>query len=450
MNVITRFAPAPTGNLHMGGARTALFNYLFAKASGGRFLLRIDDTDIARSSDLYVQNIKNSLKWLNIRWDNEGHELYQSSRIKLYTKLANDLVDQGKAYRCHATEDEDVEIKKIENVNERKLALRSISEDNSKPYTIRFKMPLEGKFKVTDTVAGTVEIECENLDDFILIRQDGNPTYMLASVVDDAEMSITHIIRGKEHLTNTYRQIPLMNAFGYTIPSYSHVPIINDATGKKLSKREGAQSIQEYEAMGILPEAICSYMLRLGWGQGNVDIVPMDQAKTIFNLEGLRPSPARFDMDKILSINSHYIKTISDDDLISRLDIKKDIIPQVRMCLSNLREKADNLIYINDMSNKIFASKVVTLFDDLPNLDENEMNFINTIDWKKVDFSSSSSINESLKSMLSNHPNINKRNIFMYLRIALTGLKVSPGLFEVMHALGKDVCVERIMRAVSG
>ena len=448
MNVATRFAPAPTGNLHVGGARTALFNYLFARASGGTFLLRIDDTDLSRSTESYTNNIKNSLTWLGIEWDNKGHEMYQSSRTGLYLKLAQNLVDSGKAYKCYATEEQDLEAKDIENMNRRKLFLRSIEGDESKPYTIRFKMPLEGEFIVEDTIAGTIPILHENLDDFVLIRQDGTPTYMLATVIDDEELKITNIIRGKEHLTNTYRQIPLINALGYKTPIYSHVPLINDENGKKLSKREGAKSLQEYESMGILPEAMCNYMLRLGWGHGNSDIITMEEAKKIFNLDGLRPSPARMDIDKLLSINSHYIKTLPDDDLINILNLKPEIVPKVRTCLSNMREKADTLTYIRDMSNKIFGSNLIHFFDKVPKLEPPEMRFINTVDFDMINFQSPLDINTSLKSMMNLYPILDKKNILMFIRVALTGLKVSPGLFEIMYALGKETCMRRIAEAV--
>lgn len=446
--VITRFAPSPTGNLHIGGARTALFNFLYARANNGCFLLRIDDTDMARSSSSYTDNIVNSLRWLGLNWDNESQEVYQSRRSALYHEVVDRLVASGAAYRCYASEEDEMKIKEMATLNERKVAMRNCPISDR--YTLRFKMDLDGEIVVHDTIAGEIAIKYENLDDFVLIRQDGSPTYMLASVVDDGEMGITNIIRGSEHLPNTYRQLPLIKALGYHIPTYSHIPLIHDAEGRKLSKRYAAASVHEYEQMGILPEALCNYMLRLGWGHGDKDVVPLQEAKQIFNLDGLRPSPAKFDMDKLLSLNSHYIKQLPDDELISRLNIPKHIIPQVAICLTSMREKGNTLTYISEMSTKLFSNHIPEYFDQIPELHQDELDFLRNPNelLDRIDFDSPSTIKESLMNAIDSK-SLDRKNILMFLRVALTGMRVSPGLFEIIKALDKDLCAERLRAALS-
>jgi glutamyl-tRNA synthetase len=445
--VITRFAPAPTGRLHIGGARTALFNWLFAKSQGGLFLLRIDDTDFARSAQSHTDNIINSLRWLGIDWHNMNNETYQSTRLKHYQEVVNSLVDSGHAYHCYATQEDESGSNINLTPNERKTILRSYAVRDK--YTIRFKMDMEGGFTVCDTIAGELYIEYKNLDDITLIREDGIATYMAASVIDDYDHGITHIIRGKEHLNNTYRQIPIIKALGYNVPSYSHIALIHDEEGKKLSKRIDSTSIYDYQSMGILPEALSNYMLRLGWGHGNTDIITMEEAKLIFGLDGLRGSPARFDLQKLLSLNSHYIKNMSEDDLMSRLDIPEHMNKQVRMCLKNMQEKADTLQYINEMSRHIFSMPIPHYFDTPPELSKEEALFIRScIQGLSIfDFEDVGKIKSTLDDLILKS-GLDKRKLLMFLRIALTGMKVSPGLFEVMRALGPELCARRIHELV--
>lgn len=441
--IVTRFAPSPTGSLHIGGARTAMFNWLFARANHGTFLLRIDDTDFERSEQMHVQNIMNSLRWLNIDWDNMDNEMYQSTRIKIYQDTVNVLLESGQAYKCYATIEEAEKIQELPTQNEKKIAFRTIEE---KPqYTIRFKMPLEGEFKMYDTLAGEIIVKYENLDDVTLLRSDGMPTYMIASVIDDSETGITHIIRGQEHLYNTYRQLPILFALGYSTPSYTHIPLIHDSEGKKLSKRTSAASVYEYQGMGILPEALCNYMLRLGWGHGDTDIISMEEAKSIFGLDGLGKAPARFDINKLMSLNSHYIKKLSNDDLIKQLEIPENILPKAKICLDNMKEKAQSLNYINEMAHRIFTTPIPHLFDQPPNLDDEEQKIMRNLieELPNFDFASPESVKEDLEKFVANNP-IEKRKCFMFLRIALTGMKVSPGLFEIICALGRDLCKIRI------
>jgi glutamyl-tRNA synthetase len=272
---------------------------------------------------------------------------------------------------------------------------------------------------------------------------------MFSSVVDDEELKITNIIRGTEHLPNTYRQLPLVMALDYQKPIYTHIPVINNAEGRKLSKRLDATSVQEYAEMGILPEALCNYVLRLGWGHGDVDIISMEEAIKIFSLDGLRPSPARFDMDKLLSLNAHYIKKLSPVEILNKLFIGKNIEKmrrQILICIPNMAEKANNLKYIEDMSLQIFEHDFPAKIDDLPNISEESFEILNDLDPDKLDYSSVANTKSSLTEAISEG---DKREIMMFLRVSLTGMRVSPGLFEIINALGPDLVKKRLHRSLS-
>lgn len=436
--IITRFAPSPTGNLHIGGARTALFNYLFAKASNGKFLLRIDDTDQIRSDIKYINDIKNSLQWLGLTWDNFGEEVYQSSKFSRYLQIAENLVNQGRAYRCYASPEESEYARSIEDVVVRKEFLRNLPiKDN---YTIRFKM-LSNRIECHDTISGSHIIDERCLDDFVMIRQDKTPTYMLASVVDDEDMQITHIIRAKEHLANTYRQLPLIYALNYNIPVYSHVPLIHNQNGEKLSKRHGAASVFDYKELGIMPEALCNYLLRLGWGHSDTDIISMEDAIKIFSLDGLRSSPAKTDMDKLSSINSYYMKHLPHNIILDRADLSEKIKERAKKCIENLCEKATSINYIKDMCNQIFNDNI-EYKDDLPKLSEVDKGIIGKFNFNNIDFSSPESIKKDVMEAVALCES--KKNILMFLRIAITGMKISPGLFEIIYALEKNECQKRL------
>jgi glutamyl-tRNA synthetase len=303
-------------------------------------------------------------------------------------------------------------------------------------------MPLEGEFTMQDEVAGTLQVKYENLDDVTLLRSDGNPTYMIASVVDDEEHQITHLIRGQEHLYNTYRQLPILNALGYQVPCYAHIPLIHDQAGHKLSKRKDAVSVYDYQAMGILPEALTNYMLRLGWGHGDTDIIDMEEAKKIFSLGGLGKSPARFDQTKLNSLNAHYIKRMDNTRLLAKLELPAEIIAKLEKCLDNFKEKADSLQYINEMAYRIFALPIPHLFDPLPELSGHDSQVLMNLT-ERLDFQSPTGLKETLEQFVATHE-LDKKAIFMFLRVCLTGMKVSPGLFEVMYALGPSICQSRI------
>ncbi len=318
MSVVTRFAPSPTGYLHIGGARTALFNWLFARANGGKYLLRIEDTDRERSTDAAVKAIFEGLEWLGLLGDEEP--LFQSSRAGRHAEVAHNLVARGGAYRCYLTSAE-IEALRVE-MREAGKPFRSPWRDRTdhpagQPYTIRLRAPLEGSTVIEDRVQGRVEIAHDQLDDLILLRSDGAPTYMLAVVVDDHDMGVTHVIRGDDHLTNAFRQLQIIRALGWPEPTYAHVPLIHGPDGAKLSKRHGALGVDAYREMGYLPEAMRNYLLRLGWSHGDDEIISTGQAIAWFNLDHIGRSPARLDFDKLASVNGHYLREADDDRLMN-------------------------------------------------------------------------------------------------------------------------------------
>ncbi len=318
MTVITRFAPSPTGFLHIGGARTALFNWLFAKNQGGKFMLRIEDTDRERSTQEAVDAIIDGMEWLGLEWDEAP--VFQFDRSPRHAEVAMQMLKEGKAYNCYATQSE-LEEFRTKNPGAK---FRSPWRDGGTPPAgippvIRLKAPRDGKTTVHDKVEGEVTIENTELDDMVLLRSDGTPTYMLAVVVDDHDMNITHVIRGQDHLTNTFRQLQIYNALGWKAPEFAHIPLIHGADGAKLSKRHGALGVDAYREMGYLPEALRNYLLRLGWSHGDDEIIFTEQAIKWFNLESIGKSPSKFDFTKLESVNAHYIKEMNNKELIKTL-----------------------------------------------------------------------------------------------------------------------------------
>lgn len=317
MSVVTRFAPSPTGYLHIGGARTALFNWLFARANGGKYLLRIEDTDRERSTDAAVKAIFGGLEWLGLLGDEEP--LFQSTRAERHVAVAQEMVDRNTAYRCYLTPAE-IDVLRAD-LREAGKPFRSPWRDrrdypHDQAYTIRLRAPVDGSTVIDDCVQGRVEIANDQIDDLILLRSDGAPTYMLAVVVDDHDMGVTHVIRGDDHLTNAFRQLQIIRGLGWAEPVYGHVPLIHGPDGAKLSKRHGALGVDAYEAMGYLPEAMRNYLLRLGWSHGDDEIISTEQAIAWFNLENIGRSPARLDFDKLASVNAHYLREADDDRLM--------------------------------------------------------------------------------------------------------------------------------------
>ncbi|MBC7135504.1 MAG: glutamate--tRNA ligase, partial [Oceanibaculum nanhaiense] len=320
MTVVTRFAPSPTGFLHIGGGRTALFNWLYARHTGGKFLLRIEDTDRARSTEDAVQAIFDGLKWLGLDWDDEA--VMQFARAGRHAEVAHELLAQGKAYRCYASPEELTAMREQAKAEGRPVRYDGRwrdRPDSDAPAgvapVIRLKAPQTGQTIIQDMVQGEVTVANEQLDDFVLLRGDGTPTYMLSVVVDDHDMGITHVIRGDDHLNNAFRQTQLYQAMGWDVPHFAHIPLIHGPDGAKLSKRHGALGVEAYRDMGFLPEAMRNYLLRLGWGHGDEEIIPTDKAIEWFDLDAVGRSASRFDMAKLENLNAHYLREADDTRL---------------------------------------------------------------------------------------------------------------------------------------
>lgn len=322
--VVTRFAPSPTGFLHIGGARTALYNWLYARRHGGSFLLRIEDTDRARSTDAAIEAILSGIKWLGLDWD--GDAVSQFDQAARHRAIAEDMLDKGTAYKCYATAEETAALRTQARENGG-VFLGDMWRDRvpdaattDLPYSIRIKMPRDGETTIDDRVQGAVTVQNSTLDDMIILRSDGTPTYMLAVVVDDHDMEVTHVIRGDDHLNNTFRQAQIYNAMQWDLPIYSHIPLIHGSDGKKLSKRHGALGVDAYAEMGFLPAAMRNYLLRLGWSHGDDEIISTEQAIAWFNLDSVGRGPARFDFDKLDSLNAHYIRQMNPADILPMIE----------------------------------------------------------------------------------------------------------------------------------
>src|SRR5210317_1571676 len=355
--VATRFAPSPTGPLHIGGVRTALFNWLYSKNQNGTFHLRIEDTDKERSKDIYKEQIISSLKWLGINYD--GEEYIQSKNLDKHVEIANLLLKNNQAYKCYCSveeiekEKERAKQKKLPYIYSRKCRdlLKTDSSKNIKP-VIRFKSKIEGSSIFKDLVQGDVEINNNTIEDFIILRNDGTPTYNLSATVDDHQMNMTHIIRGDDHKINTFKQMQIYLAMNWDLPKFAHIPLIHTIEGKKLSKRDNASTLDDYSKIGIMPDALRNYLLKLGWCYEDKEIITLDESIKHFNLEGIGKSPSKLDMSRILSINEHYIKNIDENELFKHLveyceNYKEKINPakevKIKLSLSFLKNKAKNL-----------------------------------------------------------------------------------------------------------
>lgn len=447
MTVITRFAPSPTGTLHTGSARTALYNYLFSKKNGGKYLLRIEDTDIVRSSEEHTEQIRLDLIWLGLHHD--GEIVYQRTRIARHTEVAHELLAKGNAYKCFATQEE-IEAFRTANPNAKfQSPWRDRADHPSTPFVIRLKAPREGSTIVNDLIQGKIEVQNSELDDMVLLRSDGTPTYMLAVVVDDFDMKITHIIRGDDHLTNAFRQKQIYEAMGWKVPEFAHIPLIHDKEGKKLSKRKGAISIAEYKRLGYLPEAVCNHLLRLGWSHGDDEIITMLQAEMWFDLEHVGKSPAKFDQDKLNFINSQYIKNTANESLF---DLLVGFNPKITKHkarilkgLDGLKPRATTLvdlaaacnIYIakntelDEKSHQTLASGGKELLEEFSKVLHKHQ------DWTK---DSLQKLGEEFMASKGQKPSL----LMMALRAGVLGTFNAPGVYEVMEVLGKDEVLERL------
>ena len=458
--VATRFAPSPTGPLHIGGIRTALFNWLFSKNQNGIFHLRIEDTDKERSKEEYKQQIIQSLQWIGIKPDKE--EYIQSTKVGKHIEIAKKLLEKGFAYKCYCTEKEIEEEKtrakqkKLPYIYNRKCRDLKDTPKNIDP-VIRFKSKIEGNSILNDLVQGKVNIENSNIEDFIILRKDGTPTYNLSAAVDDKDMEITHIIRGDDHKINTFKQMQIFERMNWKLPTYAHIPLIHTSEGKKLSKRDKASTLDDYKKVGIMPDALRNYLLRLGWSFQDKEIFTLEESIKHFNIEGIGKSPSKLDMSRILSMNEHYIKNMNENDLFDHLikyfESYKDKIDnkgkKIKKCLSFLKNKAKTLEDIYNNAQYIIKDKIQISTEDIKLLD----NLSKTIlkDFLK-EFEKLSNINkENLEKIINDLIKNNKTNfkgVGQPLRIALVGSKFGPGIYDIILSLDENEVIERL-KAVS-
>jgi len=467
MSVVTRFAPSPTGFLHIGGARTALFNYLFARHHGGKFLLRIEDTDRARSTQAAVDAIIDGLTWLGLDWDSEP--IFQFARAGRHAELANRLLSEGKAYHCYCSPAELDAMRAEQKANGLPMRYDGRWRDRDPAEApqdvrpvVRLKAPRDGETKLADQVQGEVIVANAQLDDMVLLRGDGTPTYMLSVVVDDHDMGITHVIRGDDHLTNSFRQIQLYNAFGWQLPIFSHIPLIHGADGAKLSKRHGALGADAYRDLGILPEALCNYLLRLGWSHGDAEIIPREKAIEWFNLEDIGRSPSRFDLAKLTNLNGHYLRE-ADNDRLARLvapllaaRVGHDVAPPqfelLKTAMSGLKERAKTLVELAESAVFYLLERPLTLDDKAAKILAEDgraalSSFAESLaalpEWRQEAL-------ENEARLFAEAENLKLGKLAQPLRAALTGSTVSPPIFEVMQLLGREESLGRINDALRG
>ena len=457
--VATRFAPSPTGPLHIGGVRTALFNWLYSKNQKGNFYLRIEDTDKERSKEEYKKQIIKSLQWIGINHD--GQEYIQSQKINDHIKVANELLKKGNAYKCYCSNEEIEEQKKrakqkkIPYVYDRKWRDKNESEapNNIKP-VIRFKSKVTGKSVLKDLVQGDVEIENNTIEDFVILRNDGTPTYNLSASVDDHQMNMTHIIRGDDHKINTFKQIQIYGAMGWDLPSFAHIPLIHTIEGKKLSKRDKASTLEDYSKIGIIPDALRNYLLRLGWSFEDKEIFTLDESIKYFNLKGIGKSPSKLDMSRILSMNEHYIKNIDENDLFSQFvnyceifksKIKTEKNDKIKKSLSFLKNKAKTLEDIFNNSQYILNDDVNFNKEDLKLIDDKAKKIISEFNERinKIKEFRREDLEPVVQELIKSN-NTNFKGVGQPLRIALTGSKFGPGIYDIIVSLGKDEVKKRL------
>lgn len=461
--VITRFAPSPTGFLHIGGARTALFNWLFARHHGGEFRLRIEDTDRTRSTQEAIEAIHDGLRWLGL--DADGEIIYQSEHVKRHVAVVQQLLASGHAYKCF-TQPEELAVLREEAQARRNVFRfqspwreKSETEYPNLPYVVRLKAPRDGIIRIVDQVQGEIKLGAGEVDDVVLLRSDGTPTYMLAVVTDDHDMGVTHIIRGDDHLTNSAKQQLIYEAMGWDVPVFAHVPLIHGPDGAKLSKRHGALGVDAYRDMGYLPQAMRNYLLRLGWASGDDEIFTRAEMIEKFSIKGIGKSPSRFDFDKLANLNGHYIREATPQALMPELlpfvtrtygePLSSAQEDRLQAMLPALKERAKTLIEL--------AQASLFLFQPMPATDEKAQKQLS----EGVD------VLREFVPALAAHSQWNKDALFAFakdyaaakelklgklmspVRVAITGSTASPSMFEVMEILGKDASLQRLNAAIS-
>ena len=461
MSVVTRFAPSPTGFLHIGGARTALFNWLYARHTGGKFLLRIEDTDRKRSTPEAIGAILDGLSWLGLHWDDEP--VYQFSRRDRHAEVAGQLLEKGLAYRCYCSPEELEAMREKAKAEKRSMRYDGTWRDRDPAEAppgvdpvIRFRAPQEGSTVIEDAVQGRVEVSNAELDDLVMLRADGTPTYMLSVVVDDHDMGITHAIRGDDHLTNAFRQTQIFEAMGWTPPVYAHIPLIHGPDGAKLSKRHGALGIEAYRDMGYLPEALLNYLCRLGWSHGDDEFFSLEQAIEWFDIADVNRGAARFDFDKLRNLNARYIDAADDDRLLALAlpgieaavghALSDAVRARLRAGMGSLKSRAETVPHLVELSLFYAADRPLALTDKAAKLLSPEARDLlgearsalgALDDW------SEQQIDEAVRGIVEKHDQ-KLGSIAQPLRAALTGTTVSPGIFEVAAVLGRDEALGRI------
>ncbi len=460
--VVTRFAPSPTGFLHIGGARTALFNWLYARRHGGKVLLRIEDTDAKRSTQAAIDAILDGLDWLGIHFDEPP--VLQSQRANRHAQVAQALLAHDHAYRCYATTEELEEMREGQRAARQPLRYDGRWRDRDPaeapegmPFTVRLKSPREGETVIEDRVQGRVTVSNAEIDDYVLLRADGTPTYMLAVIVDDHDMGVTHIIRGDDHLNNAFRQLPIIRAMdsiegSWPDPTYAHIPLIHGADGAKLSKRHGATGVDAYrDELGILPEALFNYLLRLGWGHGDREEFTAKEAATLFDLDGVGKSPSRFDMKKLHSLNGHYIRQADDARLAALVAprVGSDAVNGVALltrAMPELKPRAKDLDELAEGARFLFARRPLILSDKAAALlDEPARTLLGCIAGRlrAEQVWTTSALEANLKAY-AEQLGLGLGKLAQPLRAALTGQATSPGIFDVLALLGREESLARI------
>jgi glutamyl-tRNA synthetase len=456
-NVVTRFAPSPTGFLHIGGARTALFNWLYARHHGGKFLLRIEDTDKARSTQAAIDAILDGMKWLGLDWDDEAY--FQSQFAERHAQVAHELLASGHAYKCWMSQEELAAQREAAKAERRPFRTRSPWRDRpdgpDAPFVVRLKAPQEGETAIEDRVQGRVTVRNEELDDFVLLRSDGSPTYMLAVVVDDHDMGVTHVIRGDDHLNNAFRQLAIIGAMGWPEPVYGHVPLIHGQDGAKLSKRHGALGVEAYrDELGILPEALSNYLLRLGWGHGDEEIISREDAVKWFDLDHVGRSPSRFDVKKLESLNGHYLREAdparlaalaapriegADEDLLAR-------------AMPFLTPRARDLNEVAEGARFLFARRPLDMDEKAAALLEGGARDMLALVHAALSTLAgwSAEATEQAVREVAEAEGAKLGQVAQPMRAALTGRAASPGIFDVLALLGREESLARLADQMSG
>jgi len=458
MSFVCRFAPSPTGPLHIGGVRTALFNWLLAKKNNGKYYLRIEDTDKERSKDEFKQQIISSLSWLGIEHD--GEEYIQSKNIQKHKIVANELIKKGFAYRCYCSAKELEDQKSLAKKNSLPFIYnrkcRDLKDKKDEPAILRFKSKISGSALIKDLVQGDKNISYSTIEDFVILRIDNTPTYQLSATVDDHEMKVTHIIRGDDHMINSFKQKQIYEAMDWEVPNFAHMPLIHSDKGKKLSKRDNASTLEDYKKIGIMPDALRNYLLRLGWSHKNKEIFTKQESIDLFDLNGIGKSPSKLDMSRILSMNETYIKTIDEKDLFKlfneyvikykkAIDASKEAI--LIKCMVFLKNKAKTLEDIFNNAQYIISDEIKISDEEQKLLDDQSKLIIKDfiVEFKKLSSSNKENLELLIKSLIEKHKT-NFKGVGQPLRIGLTGSRFGPGLYDIILSLDKNEVIKRLSK----